>query len=57
MKMLETFFKVNRTKHMAGKNIPEMIFTVVDIDQVTETSVHNLEDLGTPGYLDKIITL
>jgi chaperonin GroEL len=44
---VRNFFKVNRTKHMGGKVIPEMIFTVVDIDQVTTTSVNNLDDLAT----------
>jgi chaperonin GroEL len=44
---VKNFFKINRTKHIANKNIPEMVFTAVDIDQVTESSVHNLEDLGT----------
>jgi chaperonin GroEL len=41
------FFKINRTKHLANKASAEMVFTVVDIDQVTATSVNNLEDLAT----------
>jgi chaperonin GroEL len=44
---VRTFFRINRTKHLAGKGAAEMIFTVVDIDQVTASSIHNLEDLGT----------
>lgn len=44
---VRTFFKANRTKHMATRGAAEMIFTVVDIDQVTTTSVHTLEDLAT----------
>jgi chaperonin GroEL len=44
---VRNFFKINRTKHLAGKGVPEMIFTVVDIDQVTSTSINNLEDLAT----------
>jgi chaperonin GroEL len=44
---VRNFFKINRTKHMANKGITEMVFTVVDIDQVTQSSIHNLEDLAT----------
>jgi chaperonin GroEL len=44
---VKNFFKINRTKHLSGKGIPEMVFTAVDIDQITETSVNNLEDLST----------
>jgi len=44
---VRNFFKINRTKHLAGKGVPEMIFTVVDIDQVTSTSINNLQDLAT----------
>jgi chaperonin GroEL len=44
---VRTFFKANRTKHMSGRGIAEMVFTVVDIDQVTTTSIHTLDDLAT----------
>lgn len=44
---VRNFLKINRTKHLANRNIPEMIFTAVDIDQVTATSKNNLEDLAT----------
>jgi chaperonin GroEL len=44
---VRNFFKVNRTKHLGNKASQEIVFTVVDIDQVTTTSVNNLEDLGT----------
>ena len=40
-----TFLKKNRLKHLSNKT-PELIFTVVDIDQVTETSREILENLA-----------
>jgi chaperonin GroEL len=43
---VKNFLKINRTKHLASKVTPEMIFTAVDIDQVTTTSKNNLEDLA-----------
>jgi chaperonin GroEL len=44
---VKKFLKVNRTKHLGLKNIPELIFTAVDIDQVTASGKNNLKDLGT----------
>jgi chaperonin GroEL len=44
---VKTFFKTNRTKHLAARGLTEMVFTVVDIDQVTTSSIHTLEDLAT----------
>jgi chaperonin GroEL len=41
------FLKINKTKHLQGGNIPELIFTPVDIDQITKTGRNNLEDLAT----------
>lgn len=40
-----TFFKKNRTKHLAS-NTPELKFSVVDIDNVTETGKSTLRDLA-----------
>lgn len=40
-----TFFKKNRLKHLTNKT-PELVFTVVDIDQVTETGRSTLENLA-----------
>lgn len=40
-----TFFKKNRTKHL-GTNTPEIVFTVVDVDQVTTTGVSTLKNLA-----------
>ena len=40
-----TFFKKNRTKHLAS-NTPELKFTVVDIDNVTATGKSTLRDLA-----------
>lgn len=40
-----TFFKKNRMKHLTNKT-PELVFTVVDIDQVTETGRSTLENLA-----------
>jgi chaperonin GroEL len=40
------FLKTNRIKHLT-QNTVEMIFTPVDIDQVTDRSKHDLEDLAT----------
>jgi len=39
------FFKLNRTQHLAG-NRAELPFTVVDIDQVTQSSKATLADLA-----------
>jgi len=44
---VRTFFKKNRTKHLnPTKNTPELVFTVVDIDQVTNTGKSTLIDLS-----------
>lgn len=40
-----TFFKKNRTKHLAS-NTPELKFSVVDIDNVTATGKSTLRDLA-----------
>ncbi len=44
---VKTFFKANRTQHLASRNKVELSFTVVDIDQVTQGSVNTLDDLAT----------
>jgi chaperonin GroEL len=43
-----TFFKKNRLKHLAmsDRKTPELVFTVVDIDTVTETSKATLRNLA-----------
>jgi chaperonin GroEL len=43
---VKTFLKTNRTKHLARKGIEEMLFTAVDIDQVTAMSVNTIKDLA-----------
>jgi len=43
---VRNFLKQNRLKHLENKTIPELLFTAVDIDQVTETSKNILEDLA-----------
>jgi len=44
---VRTFLKMNRLKHKApGKNV-EIIFTAVDIEQVTETGKTDIQDLAT----------
>ena len=42
---VRTFFKKNRLKHLASSS-PELVFTVVDIDQVTKSGLTTLEDLA-----------
>lgn len=44
---VRTFVKKNRTKHLdVTKNTPELVFTVVDIDNVTNTGKATLKDLA-----------
>jgi chaperonin GroEL len=43
---VKTFLKANRTRHIGMTKNPEMIFSAVDIDQVTETGRSDIEDLG-----------
>lgn len=44
---VRTFLRANRTKHLGMSKTPEIIFTAVDIDQVTDTGKYDLEDLAT----------
>lgn len=45
---VKTFLKANRMKHLEiGSGTPEMVFTAVDMDQVTNASKNTLKDLAT----------
>jgi chaperonin GroEL len=45
-----TFFKTNRLMHLQTRNIidkkPELVFTVVDIDSITKSSINTIDDLA-----------
>jgi chaperonin GroEL len=43
---VKKFLRVNRTKHLGIKSTPELVFTAVDIDQVTASGKNNLKDLA-----------
>lgn len=44
---VRTFFKQNRLKHLGGgKGTAEIVFSVVDIEQVTDTGKATLEDIA-----------
>jgi len=43
---VKKFLRVNRTKHLGMKSTPELVFTAVDIDQVTASGKNNLKDLA-----------
>jgi chaperonin GroEL len=43
---VRNFFKLNRTQHLGTAKKTELTFTVVDIEQVTESGRYTLEDLG-----------
>ena len=43
---VRNFFKLNRTQHLGTSKKTELTFTVVDIEQVTESGRYTLEDLG-----------
>jgi chaperonin GroEL len=44
---VRNFFKINRTKHLQGGKVEELVFTPVDIEQITKTGRNNVEDLAT----------
>jgi chaperonin GroEL len=43
---VRNFFKLNRTQHLGTGKKTELIFTVVDIEQITESGRMTIEDLG-----------
>jgi chaperonin GroEL len=44
---VRTFLKANRTKHKSPQRPTEIIFTAVDMEQVTETGITDMQDLAT----------
>jgi len=43
---VKTFLKTNRLKHKSIKKDPEIVFTAVDMELVTETGRYDIEDLA-----------